>query len=90
MVLLPGSVAELNNTGGLATEHPTPVDEFFAHKREHLEEMRERKRPIIEAEKASWRHPEVDVLGEMKRRIEPLLEESIYMAKGVGGRCAST
>ncbi len=44
VVLLPGSVAELNNTGGLATEHPTPVDEFFAHKREHLEEMRERKR----------------------------------------------
>jgi UDP-MurNAc hydroxylase len=47
--------------------------------------MRERKRPIIEAEKASWRHPEVDVLGEMKRRIEPLLDESIYLAKGVGG-----
>jgi UDP-MurNAc hydroxylase len=47
--------------------------------------MRERKRPIIEAEKASWRHPEIDVLAAMKRRIEPLLEESIYMAKGVGG-----
>ncbi|HEX5598898.1 MAG TPA: Rieske 2Fe-2S domain-containing protein, partial [Micromonosporaceae bacterium] len=32
-----------------------------------------------------WRHPEVDVLAEMKRRIEPLLDESIYLAKGVGG-----
>jgi UDP-MurNAc hydroxylase len=61
------------------------VDDYFAHKREHLEEMRERKRPIIAAEKASWRHPEIDVLKEMKTRIEPLLEESVYLAKGVGG-----
>ncbi|MDQ0369093.1 Rieske 2Fe-2S domain-containing protein [Catenuloplanes indicus] len=85
VVLLPGSVSELNAEGGITTEHPVPVDEFFANKAAHLEEMRERKRPIIEAEKASWRHPEIDVLAEMKRRIEPLLEESIYMAKGVGG-----
>ncbi len=85
VVLLPGSVSELNTEGGVTTAHPVPVDEFFANKAAHLEEMRERKRPIIEAEKASWRHPEVDVLAEMKRRIEPLLEASIYMAKGVGG-----
>ncbi|MFI5845504.1 Rieske 2Fe-2S domain-containing protein [Catenuloplanes sp. NPDC051500] len=85
VVLLPGSVSELNAEGGITTEHPVPVDEFFANKAAHLEEMRERKRPIIEAEKASWRHPEIDVLAEMKRRIEPLLEASIYMAKGVGG-----
>src|SRR5690606_25644262 len=30
-------------------------------------------------------HPEIDVLAELKRRVEPLLEESIYLAKGVGG-----
>ncbi|MDR7324914.1 MULTISPECIES: Rieske 2Fe-2S domain-containing protein [Catenuloplanes] len=85
VVLLPGSESVLNAEGGIETTHPVPVDEFFANKAAHLEEMRERKRPIIEAEKASWRHPEIDVLAEMKRRIEPLLEESIYMAKGVGG-----
>jgi UDP-MurNAc hydroxylase len=84
VVLLPGSVAELT-TEGCETTHPVPVDEFFANKVAHLEEMRERKRPIIEAERATWRHPEIDVLKEMKRRIEPLLEESIYLAKGVGG-----
>jgi UDP-MurNAc hydroxylase len=84
VVLLPGSVSTLT-TGGCETTHPADVDEFFAHKTQHLEEMRERKRPIIEAEKASWRHPEIDVLGELKKRIEPLLEESIYLAKGVGG-----
>jgi UDP-MurNAc hydroxylase len=84
VVLLPGSVTEVT-TDTCETAHPVPVDEFFAHKVEHLKEMRARKRPVIEAEKASWRHPEVDVLKEMKRRIEPLLEESIYLAKGVGG-----
>src|SRR3954449_5011851 len=86
IVLLPGSVTSLSDGGATATTtHPTDVDEFFANKKAHLEEMRARKAPIIAAEKASWRHPEVDVLGELKKRIEPLLEESIYMAKGVGG-----
>src|SRR3954466_15817689 len=56
IVLLPGSVTNLT-TDGAETTHPTDVDEFFADKLAHLEEMRERKRPVIEAEKASWRHP---------------------------------
>jgi UDP-MurNAc hydroxylase len=84
VVLLPGSVAELT-TRDCTTTHPVPVEEFFAGKRAHLERMRERKRPVIEAEKATWHHPEIDVLKELQRRIEPLLEESIYMADGVGG-----
>jgi UDP-MurNAc hydroxylase len=84
VVLLPGSVSSLS-AEACETTHPTDVDEFFANKTAHLEEMRERKAPIIAAEKASWRHPEIDVLGELKKRIEPLLEESIYLAKGVGG-----
>src|SRR5687767_13374337 len=83
VVLLPGSVAEVT-AEECTTTHPTDVDEFFANKKAHLEEMRERKRPVIEAAKVSWRHPEIDVLKEMKRVIEPLLEESIYLAKGVG------
>jgi UDP-MurNAc hydroxylase len=85
VVLLPGSVSELT-TESVATSHPVPdVEAFFADKKAILEEMRERKRPEIEAEKASWRHPGIDVVKEMKRRIEPLLDESIYLAKGVGG-----
>lgn len=86
VVLLPGSISELTADGGCQTSHPVPdVAAFFAAKEAHLVEMRERKRPIIESAKASWRHPEIDVLKEMKRRIEPLLEESIYLATGVGG-----
>jgi UDP-MurNAc hydroxylase len=85
VILLPGSVAELTADECRAS-HPVPdVGEFFAHKEQHLLAYRERQRPVIAAAKASWAHPHLDVLADLKRRIEPLLEESIYMAKGVGG-----
>jgi UDP-MurNAc hydroxylase len=84
VVLLPGSVTELT-ADSAETTHPSDIDEFFANKSAHLEEMRGRKAPVIAAEKASWRHPETDVLGELKKRIEPLLEESMYLAQGVDG-----
>jgi UDP-MurNAc hydroxylase len=85
VVLLPGSVAEVTGSS-VEVAHPVPdVAAFFADKERHLREYQARQRPVIEAAKASWRHPEVDVLGEMKKRIEPLLDESIYLATGVGG-----
>jgi UDP-MurNAc hydroxylase len=85
VILLPGTVATVS-ADECRVSHPVPdVREFFASKPAYLAEMKARKQPIIDAEKATWHHPEIDVLGEMKRRIEPLLEESIYMAKGVGG-----
>ncbi|GGJ76890.1 putative Rieske 2Fe-2S iron-sulfur protein [Pilimelia anulata] len=85
VVLLPGTVTELT-ADTCDTVQPVPsVEGYFADKKAVLEEMRDRKRPVIEAEKASWRHPEIDVLAALRKRIEPLLEESIYMAKGVGG-----
>src|SRR5690606_38620306 len=85
VILLPGSVAEIT-AEDCRVRHPVPdVREFFARKEEYLRAYQERQRPVIEAAKASWSHPEIDVLGELKRRIEPLLEQSIYMAKGIGG-----
>ncbi len=85
VVLLPGTVAKLS-TEDCQVTHPVPdVDAFFANKEQYLRDYRERQRPVIAAAKASWHHPEVDVLAELKRRVEPLLDESIYLAKGVGG-----
>jgi UDP-MurNAc hydroxylase len=85
VVLLPGSVAELSTEDCRVTHPVADVPRFFADKERHLREYQQRQRPVIEAAKASWRHPEIDVLKEMKRRIEPLLEESLFLAKGVGG-----
>ncbi len=84
VVLLPGSVAELT-ADSCAASHPTDVAGFFADKERHLRDYQARQRPVIEAAKRSWAHPEVDVLAELKKRIEPLLDESIYLATGVGG-----
>ena len=84
-MLLPGSVAEVT-ADRAHVGHPVPdLGEFFASKEAYLREMQARKRPVIEAEKATWRHPEIDVLGELKKKLEPLLDESIYLATGVGG-----
>jgi len=84
-ILLPGSVSTLT-ADDCSTTHPVAdVDVFFAQKERHLSEYRDRQRPVIEQAKTTWSHPEIDVLEGLRARIEPLLEESIYMAKGVGG-----
>jgi UDP-MurNAc hydroxylase len=85
VILLPGTVAELTADDCRATHPVADVEAFFAGKEQHLRAYQQRQRPVIEAAKAAWPRPSVDLLAELKRRIEPLLEESIYMAKGVGG-----
>jgi UDP-MurNAc hydroxylase len=85
IVLLPGSVARVDSCGAEVTHPVADLGEFFADKEAHLRDMRARKAPVIEAAKATWRHPEIDVLGELKKKLEPLLDESIYLATGVGG-----
>src|SRR5690606_24229287 len=41
--------------------------------------------PVIEAAKATWSHPEIDVFAELKARIEPLLQEADQIAAGING-----
>jgi len=84
VILLPGSKARLS-TQDCHTEHPTDVDAFFEQKEAHLKAYQERQRAVIEAEKVGWSHPEIDVLAGLKAQIDPLLDESVYLAKGVGG-----
>ncbi len=85
VILLPGTVAEVEAEGCQVTQSVADVREFFADKEAYLREYQQRQRPVIEAAKASWSNPEVDVLTELKRRVEPLLAESVFLAKGVGG-----
>jgi UDP-MurNAc hydroxylase len=85
VLLLPGSISEVG-VDGIDTTHPVPdVRAFFADKPAYLRDLADRKRPIVEAEKASWSHPEINVLAELKTRVEPLLEEAEFMAAGIGG-----
>lgn len=85
VVLLPGSVSEVTAEGCTTTHPVEDVDAFFANKPPYLEAYRERRRAVIAEEKAGWSHPEIDVLGELRRRVTPLLEASTHMADGIGG-----
>jgi UDP-MurNAc hydroxylase len=84
VVLLPGTTSELTETE-CATTHPVDPEVLFGQKEAHLKAYRDRQRVVIEREKQTWSHPEIDVLAGLKERIEPLLDESVYLAQGVGG-----
>jgi UDP-MurNAc hydroxylase len=85
VIMLPGSVSELAEHQCTVTHPVSDVRRFFAHKEDHLLAYRERQRPVIEAEKASWHHPDVDLLGQLKKRLEPLLDKSVHLADRIGG-----
>ncbi len=85
VILLPGTVADVT-AGGCAVEQPVPdVREFFAGKESYLRDFQRRARPVIEAQRASWRHPGIDVLAELHNRIQPLMAASEHIAEGIGG-----
>jgi UDP-MurNAc hydroxylase len=85
VILLPGTVAEVSDGTCVVQQPVDDVRGFFENKKQYLIEYARRARPVIDAERRTWRHPELDVLGELKRRLEPLLDASVLIAAGVGG-----
>ena len=86
-LLIPGSVADLAADGCPVT-HPVPdteVERIFVEKESYLRAYQQRKLPALEAEKATWSHPEIDVFAELKKWFEPLMAEANRMSDGVGG-----
>jgi UDP-MurNAc hydroxylase len=87
-LMIPGTVATIT-PGSFTTEHPFPDDEvaaIFTDKRGYLEAYRERQKPFIEAQKASWPRGQVDILASLHEWLEPLLEQADMTAVGVNGR----
>ncbi|MBI2710164.1 MAG: MBL fold metallo-hydrolase [Actinobacteria bacterium] len=84
VLLLPGSVVDLTaETCQVDHRHLQPAD-VFDRKLEHLEAYAARQRRVIEAAKASWSHPEIDVLDGLRTRLQPLLDEADHIATGIG------
>jgi UDP-MurNAc hydroxylase len=86
-LLLPGSIADLDQPGCPVT-HPLPeadVRAIFADKATYLRDYQARQLPVIEAARASWAHPEIDVAAELTAWLTPLLAEADYMAGGIDG-----
>ena len=83
-LLLPGSAASIDEPG-CPVRHPIEPEKIFANKEAVLREMQARRMPEVEAAKASWAHPDVDVLAELTEWFTPLLAEADHMAAGIDG-----
>ncbi len=86
-LLLPGSVARVD-ADGCPVEHPWDPDTVFASnatKSDYLRDVQRRRLPEVDALRASWAHPEIDVLAELQKWFTPLLEEAERMAAGIDG-----
>jgi len=51
----------------------------------YLRDYQERMRPVLAAERASWSHPDMDILAELQRRVEPIMAQADHMCAGIGG-----
>ncbi|MDP9093790.1 MAG: MBL fold metallo-hydrolase [Actinomycetota bacterium] len=86
-LLLPGTVADLADPD-CAVRHPIPDDDvakLFTHKESYLREYQARRMPEVIAAKATWAHPEIEILPALQEWFTPLLEEADHIATGIDG-----
>jgi len=86
-LLLPGTLARVTEPG-CPLEHPisdAEVEKLFADKTAYLIDMQARRMPAVEAARATWAHPEIDVLAAITEWFTPLLDEADHMAAGING-----
>ncbi|WP_375478331.1 Rieske 2Fe-2S domain-containing protein [uncultured Jatrophihabitans sp.] len=86
-LLLPGTVAALAEDG-CPTVHPwDPADVYGSNeaKAAYLRSMQSRRMPEVDALRAAWPHPEIDVLAALKDWFAPLLAEADHIAGGIDG-----
>src|SRR5439155_8228825 len=69
-------------------QHPYDPATIFAStetKTAYLRAMQARRMPEVETARATWSHPEVDILAELRDWFTPLLEEADHIAAGIDG-----
>jgi UDP-MurNAc hydroxylase len=87
-LMIPGSVMTLTPESCTMAHSISDdqVDAIFTNKAAYLDDMRERRRPEIEAEKATWVRGEIDILPAMKEWIEPIMQQADRTAEGINTR----
>ena len=86
-LLLPGSVADVDDPE-CPVVHPYAPETIYADadtKTAYLRAMQTRRMPEVETAKASWAHPDIDVLASIKAWFEPLLAEADHICAGING-----
>jgi UDP-MurNAc hydroxylase len=86
-LLLPGTVASLDEPDCPVVHPYDPVTIYASDetKTAYLRDMQARRMPEVEAVKATWPHPEIDILAELTEWFTPLLAEADHMAGGIDG-----
>jgi UDP-MurNAc hydroxylase len=86
-LLTPGAVLDVDQDR-CEVRWPTSLEQAmvpFTDKERYLRAYAARQRDRIEADKRAWPAPETDVLAELKKWFEPLLELAPHIRAGVGG-----
>jgi UDP-MurNAc hydroxylase len=86
-LLLPGTLVDIAEPGA-PEHHPYDPATIYATpdaKAAYLREMQALRMPEVESLKATWAHPEIDVLAALQEWFTPLLEESTHIAAGIDG-----
>jgi UDP-MurNAc hydroxylase len=86
-LLLPGSVAALDEPDCPVTHpyDPATIYASNATKTAYLRHIQARRMPEVEAMKAGWAHPDIDVLAAITEWFTPLLAEADHIAAGIDG-----
>jgi UDP-MurNAc hydroxylase len=83
-LLLPGTRAALSEPD-CPVVHLVEPETIYADKVAYLRAYQARRRPELEAERAGWAQPEVDILAGLKQWFEPLMAEAEHMSAGING-----
>jgi UDP-MurNAc hydroxylase len=87
-LVVPGSVAELDDGGECKVTHPCGEEELrrpFVEKRAYLEEYRRDWSEWLERERAGWSHARRDLVMELAEWFEPILLRAPITSAGIAG-----
>jgi UDP-MurNAc hydroxylase len=86
-LLLPGTVAALDEADCPVTHPYDPATIYASNetKTAYLREMQARRQPEIEAVRATWAQPEIDILAALAEWFAPLLAEAGHIGAGIDG-----
>lgn len=89
-LLLPGTTVTLTPDGGCHVEQRSPelVEQIRGRstRRSYLRDYQARMRPVIAAERSTWPSDRSDLVAELAKWIDPLLQQADHLCAGVNGR----
>lgn len=84
--LIPGSILTIDGERA-SVSHATDPDEPFRDKSAYLRDYQRDWAPWLAALKSSWPDAETDILNELQRWWEPLLDSAPRLREAIGGSC---